>query len=87
MTGKTPDVKMCEHRLRHLVEGLFDVAGNDKDVARVAEIELLVDIDAAVKPVAVVERRDAAHGLRRQTACPAGRSCAESNGAPTKAAS
>ena len=41
--------------LRHLIEGFFDVARNDENVARIAEVELLVDVDAAVEPIAVVE--------------------------------
>src|SRR4029450_8794180 len=41
-----------------------DIAGNDEDVAGIAKIELLENIDAAVEPVAVVERGDAPHRLR-----------------------
>jgi hypothetical protein len=54
------------HSLGHLVEGLLDVAWDDEDVASVAEIELLEDVDAAVEPVAVVERGDAPHRLRAE---------------------
>ena len=54
------------HGLGHLVEGLLDIAGDDEDVAGVAKIELLVDIDAAVEPIAVVKRRDAPHRLRAE---------------------
>ena len=50
--------------LGDLVEGLLDIAGNDEDVAGVAKIELLIDVDAAVEPIAVIERRDAPHRLR-----------------------
>src|SRR5262249_35794404 len=32
-------------RLADLVEGLLDVAGDHEDVAHVAEVELLVDVD------------------------------------------
>ena len=62
------------HRLGHLVEGLLDIAGDDEDVAGVAEIELLVDVDAAVEPISVIERRDAPHRLRAEArARPVGR--------------
>jgi hypothetical protein len=52
------------NRLGDLVEGLFDVAGDDENVAGIAQVEFLVDVDAAVEPVAVIERRDAPHRLR-----------------------
>src|SRR4029077_1181721 len=55
------------HSLRHLVEGLLDIAWDDEDVASVAEIELLVDVDAAVEPIAVVKCRDATHRLRAES--------------------
>ena len=47
-----------------LVEGLFDVAGDGEDVARVAERHLLAQIDADFVIVRRIERRDLAHALR-----------------------
>ena len=72
--------------LGHLVESLLDIAGNDEDVAGIAKIELLENIDATVEPVAVVERGDAPHRLRSE---PRSRTVGggRSKGAPTKAAS
>src|SRR5262249_494620 len=46
------DVRDC---FGNLVEGLLDITRDDKDVTGVAEIELLVNIDPAVEPIAVVE--------------------------------
>src|SRR5258708_6968284 len=61
-------------RLGHLIEGLLDVAGDDEDVADVAEIELLVEIDTAVDRIAVVKRGNAPDRLRTETgARPIGR--------------
>ena len=54
------------HSLGHLVEGLLDIAGDDEDVAGVAEIELFVNIDAAIEPISVIERGDAPHRLRAE---------------------
>src|SRR6266851_10246661 len=54
-------------RLGHLIEGLLDVAGDDEDVADVAEIELLVEIDAAIDGIAVIERGNPPHRLRAET--------------------
>src|SRR5262245_46458334 len=51
------------HGFGYLVEGLLDIAGYDEDVARVAEVELLVDINAAVEPIAVIECGDAPYRL------------------------
>jgi hypothetical protein len=53
-------------RLGDLVESLLDVAGNHEDVADVAEIELLVDVDRAIDRIAVIERGDAPHRLRSE---------------------
>ena len=52
-------------RLRHLIERLFDVAGDHEDVADIAEIELLVEVDGAIDGVAVIERGDGPHRGRR----------------------
>src|SRR5262245_151482 len=49
------------HGLGYLVEGLLDIAGYDEDVARVAEVELIVDINAAVEPMRMREWRGAPH--------------------------
>lgn len=49
--------------LGDLIESLFDVARNDKDVAGIAEVQLLVDVNAAIEPVTVIESGDPPNGL------------------------
>ena len=55
------------NRFCYLIEGLFDVSGDNENVSRITEIEFLVNIDAAIEPVSVIERRDAPYGLRPET--------------------
>src|SRR5690348_10312373 len=45
--------------LRHLIEGLLDIAGDDKNIAGVTQIQLFVDVHPAVEPVSVIESRNA----------------------------
>ena len=51
-------------RLVDLVEGLFDIGRDDRDVADVDHVERFPDVDAHLEVVAAVERGHGPHGLR-----------------------
>src|SRR5258706_1892088 len=52
------------HSLVDLVEGLFDVGGNDEDVADVDEVKLLLQVNREVERVAIIEGGDTTDGRR-----------------------
>ena len=66
MIGKDAGSVDVGNRLGDLIEGLFDVAGNDENIAGIAQIQFLVRVDAAIKPIAVIESRDAPNRLRSE---------------------
>jgi hypothetical protein len=56
-----------EKRLTYnLIERLFDIARDDKDVSGIAKIEFFVNIDTAVEPIPIIKCRDAPHSLRAE---------------------
>src|SRR5829696_5845671 len=51
-------------RLVDLIEGLFDIGRDDRDVSHVDHVERFPDVDAHLEVVAAVEPRHGAHGPR-----------------------
>ena len=62
-------------RLVDLVEGLFDVGRDDRDVPHVDHVERFPDVDPHLEVVAAVERGHGPHGRAARSGRPGGRSC------------
>ena len=50
-----------------LTERLFDVPRDNENVAGIAEVEFLIEVNASVKPVTIIECGDTANCLRTKT--------------------